>query len=67
MDDGELCADLTSASQGGGNHITSKLDGVNLTRPACAVDIMYDDNAMFINHYIYKSQKKRPLLISRML
>ena len=43
---GELYADLTSASKGGGKHITSKLGGVTFTQPVCAADIMYDDNAI---------------------
>lgn len=43
---GELYADLTSVSEGGGKHVTSKLTGSTFARPVCAVDIMYDDNAM---------------------
>lgn len=57
IDGGELYADLTSASQGGGNHVTSKLGGVTFTQPVCAADIMYSNDAMIdcikppSNHY----------------
>lgn len=49
----ELYADVTSASQAGGRHITSKLEGVKFKRPVCAADIVYDDNAMedCLNYY----------------